>query len=79
MEVALGLLSSLIEVTSIWSIIGRGVVWMLIAGVIIMSADNPRPDQSGKKLKRNLGFVLMFLVLSGTLVYMLFGYTPAPL
>lgn len=69
---------SMFEVTNIWSVVLRGVIWFVIAGSIIISTDTPRPETSGKKLRQNLGFVLLFLVLSGTLVYLLFGYAPVP-
>jgi hypothetical protein len=59
---------------SIWSIVLRGAVWFIIALVIIISADNPNPEKSLKTLKSNLGFFLMFIILSGGLIYLLFGF-----
>ncbi len=76
MEFLNQVLASIFDVTSIWSIVVRGVIWFVIAGVIIASTDTPHPDQDRNKLKQNLGFLLLFLVLSGTLVYLLFGYAP---
>lgn len=58
---------------SIWSIVVRGVIWIVIAMIIIVSVDNPNANLSSKKLKANLGFFTMFLLLSGGLVYLLFG------
>lgn len=69
---------AIFDVTSVWSVVARGVIWFIIAAVIIISTDTPRPEMAGMRIKQNLGFVLMFLVLSGTLVYLLFGYSPAP-
>lgn len=69
------LLISLFAVDSIWSVILRGIVWLGIAVVIIVSVDAVNPDMSAKKLKANLGFFLMFLLLSGGLVYFLFGFS----
>ncbi|AKM81718.1 MAG: hypothetical protein UT13_C0001G0759 [Candidatus Pacebacteria bacterium GW2011_GWF2_38_9] len=60
-------------VDSIWSIIIRGIIWIVIAMIIIVSVDNPNYDVSSKKLKANLGFFTMFLLLSGGLIYLLFG------
>jgi hypothetical protein len=60
-------------VDSIWSIVVRGGIWIVIALIIIVSVDNPNSDMSSKKLKANLGFFTMFLLLSGGLVYLLFG------
>jgi len=64
----------LFAVDSIWSIVLRGAIWFVIALVIIVSADNPNPEKSLKNLKSNLGFFLMFIVLSGGLIYLLFGF-----
>lgn len=60
---------------SIWSVVLRGVIWFVIAIVIIVSTDNPNPDRAFKNMKSNIGFFLMFLTLSGGLVYLLFGFT----
>jgi len=60
-------------VDSLWSIVVRGGIWIVIALIIIVSVDNPNSDISSKKLKANLGFFTMFLLLSGGLVYLLFG------
>ena len=60
-------------VDSIWSIVIRGAIWIVIAMIIIVSVDNPNSDLSSRKLKANLGFFTMFLLLSGGLVYLLFG------
>lgn len=67
---------SLFSVTSIWSVIGRGALWFIIATVVIVSTDAPNPESSLKNLKANLGFLVLFLVLSGGLIYLLFGFTP---
>jgi len=61
---------------SIWSIVLRGGMWFAIAVVIIISADTVNPDQAGSKLKANLGFFLIFTVLTGGLIYLLFGFAP---
>ncbi|MBD3279591.1 MAG: hypothetical protein GF390_02665 [Candidatus Pacebacteria bacterium] len=64
-------------VDSIWSVILRGVIWLAVAIIIIFSVDKADPSQSMKSLKANLGFFLMFLLLSGGLIYWLFGFTSA--
>lgn len=61
------------SVNSIWSVVLRAVVWAIIALVIIINSDQPDPEKSMKNLKSNLGFFLMFLMLSGGLIYLLFG------
>jgi len=75
MEAIQELVHKAFAVDSIWSVIFRGVIWFVIAIIIIISVDKPDSDKSVKDLKSNLGFFLMFLVVSGTLVYLLFGFT----
>lgn len=74
---ALNIVQQAFAVDSIWSVVTRGLIWLGIALVIIVSMDRPDPDQSIKDLKSNLGFFLMFLFLSGGLIYLLFGFTTA--
>lgn len=69
------IITSIFAVDSIWSVVLRGAIWLGVAIVIIVSADSVNPDMSARKLKSNLGFFLMFLVLSGGLIYLLFGFT----
>ena len=73
MELIRELITKAFAVDSIWSVVVRGVIWMVIAMIIIISVDSPNSDLSSKKLKANLGFFTMFLFLSGGLVYLLFG------
>jgi hypothetical protein len=77
MEFVQEILRSAFAVDSIWSVVTRGVIWLAIALVIIVSMDKPDPHQSVKDLKSNLGFFLMFTFLTGGLVYLLFGFTAA--
>jgi hypothetical protein len=74
MEVFSNIMASMFRVDSIWSVVIRAVIWFAVATVIIVSVDNPNSEKSMKDLKSNLGFLIMFLVLSGGLVYLLFGY-----
>ena len=73
----MALISELIHkafaVDSLWSIVLRGVIWIVIAMIIIISVDSPNVAASSRKLKANLGFFTMFLLLSGGLIYLLFG------
>lgn len=77
-ELAQQAFTLMFAVDSIWSIVLRGAIWFIIALVIIVSADNPNPDASLKNLKSNLGFFLMFIILSGGLIYLLFGFNAGP-
>lgn len=76
MEVVQNLAAALFSANSIWSVVARAVLWFVVAGVIIASTDTPNPDQNNKKLRTNLGFILLFLVLSGGLMFLLFSYAP---
>jgi hypothetical protein len=77
-EIAQSLFDAAFAVDSIWSVAIRGGVWLAIALVIIVSSDHVNPDKSLSNLKSNLGFLLMFIVLSGGLLFMLFGFTSVP-
>ena len=76
------LVISFFTVDSIWSVVLRGGVWFAIALVIMISTDVANPS-AGNSLKRNLGFFLLFIVVTGGLIYLLFGFsavtnTPLP-
>jgi hypothetical protein len=76
MDILENILGAIFRVDSIWSVVARAVVWFAVATVVIISVDNPDTEKSLKNLKSNLGFAAMFLVLSGGLVYLLFGFQP---
>lgn len=71
------LMQSLFAVDSIWSVVLRGAIWLGIAVVIIVSTDAANPDASLKNMKANLGFFLLFLIVTGALIYTLFGFSAA--
>jgi hypothetical protein len=73
MDAIRDLVISAFAVDSMWSIVVRGGIWIVIALIIIVSVDNPNADLQSSKLKANLGFFTMFLLLSGGLIYLLFG------
>jgi len=68
------LIHQAVAIDSIWSIVLRGVLWLIISFIIIISMDNPNADLANKKLKANLGFFIIFMILSAGLVYLLFGF-----
>lgn len=78
MELLQEIVHKAFAVDSIWSVVLRGLIWLAVAFIIIISADNPDSDKSMKNLKSNLGFFLMFILLSGGLVYLLFGFNSVP-
>lgn len=73
MDVIRDLVIKAFAVDSMWSLVVRAGIWAVIALVIIVSVDNPDSSMASKKLKANLGFFTMFLILSGGLIYLLFG------
>lgn len=77
MDALRNIVVSVFSATSIWSVIARAAIWFLVAGVIIASSNSPKPEEANKKLRNNLGFFLLFLVLSSGLVFLLFSYVPA--
>jgi hypothetical protein len=72
------IVQSFFAIDSIWSVIFRAGIWFAIAMVIIISTDVANPEKSAKSLKANLGFFLIFLMLSGGLMYLLFGFVAQP-
>ena len=68
------LMTSLFTVDSIWSVVLRGVIWLVVSVIIILSMDAPNMKASEHNLKSNLGFFLFFILLTGGLMYLLFGY-----
>jgi hypothetical protein len=73
------LLHALFSVDSIWSFVLQAVIWLVVCLVMIVSTDVARPERNYRKLKQNLGLMLMFIVLSGGLLFVLFGRTPVPM
>ncbi|MFZ5376768.1 MAG: hypothetical protein ACOZAN_03840 [Patescibacteria group bacterium] len=75
MELLKELVQKAFAVDSVWSVVLRGLIWLAVAIIIMVSADNPNAEGSLKSLKSNLGFFLMFIVVTSTLIYLLFGFT----
>lgn len=67
--------TTIFDPTSVWSVVARAVIWFVIAGVIIVSVDKPRPEQTHRSLKKNLGSFLLILTIGGGLIYLLFSFT----
>ncbi|MEK7458469.1 MAG: hypothetical protein AAB612_03250 [Patescibacteria group bacterium] len=72
------LLHALFSVDSIWSFVFQTVVWFAVCFVMIANTDVAKPERNYKHLKQNLGLMLMFILLSGGLLFILFGRTPVP-
>ena len=76
MENLQNIAQALFSVNSVWSIILRGTIWTVMSLVILVATDNPNIEQSVENVKSYLGFFLMFIVVSTSLIYLLFGFVP---
>jgi len=74
MDSIANIISEFFNPSSVWSVVFRGVIWFIIAAVIIVSVDSPNPVKSFRHMKSNLGFSIVFIVISSALMYLLFGY-----
>jgi hypothetical protein len=76
MENLQNIAQALFSVNSVWSIILRGTIWTVMSLVILVATDNPDTEQSVENVKSYLGFFLIFIVVSTSLIYLLFGFVP---
>lgn len=67
----------LFAVDSIGSVFTRGALWFGITIAIIVGMDSFNKNRGeGANVKTSLGFFLLFLILGGGLIYLLFGFAP---
>lgn len=69
-------LQSIFSVNSSWSVVARAGIWFVIAIIIIASSDTAGLRSAQSNLRANLGGFLLFMVLCGGLIYLLFGFVP---
>jgi len=69
-------LQAFFSLNSYGSLLLRGVIWFLVAIVIIATTDASGRRMTARKVQQNLGMLFLFLLLAGGLVYMLFGFVP---
>lgn len=67
---------TLFAVDSVWSVILRFVIWGAIALTIIASVDAARSEDRSRNLKANLGLFLLFIILAGIMIWLVFGFVP---
>lgn len=71
------LMKEFFSANSFGLILLRAALWFVVALVIIASTDTSgRNSPSGTDLKANLGLLMLFIVLAGGLMYLLFGFVP---
>jgi hypothetical protein len=67
----------LFAVDSIGSIFTRGALWFGISIAIMVGVDSyDKHKGEAASVKSSLGFFLIFLILGGALMYLLFGFVP---
>lgn len=71
--------NGLFQIDSIWSVVLRAAIWFGIGIVVIISADTANFQNSTSSLRKNLGLFLLFIALSGGLIYLLFGFIATPI
>lgn len=69
--------AALFDITEVWWLVAKAVIWFIVAFIIIVKSDSPEPAEAFKDLRSTLGFFLMFLIVSGSLIYLLFSQVPA--
>ena len=71
------LLKDFFSANSFGLILLRASLWFVVALVIIASTDTSnRHGPSSNDLKANLGLLMLFIILAGGLMYLLFGFVP---
>lgn len=70
------LLREFFSVNSVGSIAARAFLWFIVAIVIIASTDTGGAREAASSLKSNLGLLLLFFILAGGLIYLMFGFVP---
>jgi DNA integrity scanning protein DisA with diadenylate cyclase activity len=68
--------TAIFDINNIWWLIIKASIWFIIALMIIVKTDSPNPEKSLKNIKSTLGFFLMFVILSGGVLYVLFNQAP---
>jgi len=69
------LIREFLTANSFGAILLRALIWFVVALIIIASTDGSG-RQNAADLKSNLGFLILFLILASSLVYLLFGFVP---
>lgn len=67
---------NLFDVTSVWSVVFRAVIWMVVSIIILIATDNPDSDQIKNNTRTYLGSFLTLMAISSSLIFLLFGMAP---
>jgi hypothetical protein len=64
---------NLIKVDSIWSIVIRAVIWLVLISIFAYGAAK---NKSQSRVRAEAGFFLLFIILTGVTLYLVFGIIP---
>ncbi len=66
-------LINIFAVDSVWSVVTRGLVWIIAVIIMAYGADE---GHKRKRIKNETGLFFLFLTTTGVLVYLIFGFVP---
>jgi uncharacterized integral membrane protein len=67
---------NLFDMTSVWSVLLRAGIWIVISIIILIATDNPETKNIKQDTKSYLGLFLMIVAVSTSLIFLLFGISP---
>ena len=72
-ETFLEAIVGLVAVDSIGSIIARGLIWLALVSIVAIGTAK---GYKLSRIKTEAGFFMLFIVLTGIIIYMVFGIIP---
>lgn len=69
-------LTAFLGTNSLGPILLRALLWFAVSIVIIASTDTSDHRRVNRNIKYNLGMLMLFMILCGSLMWMLFGFVP---
>lgn len=66
-------LFSIFSVNSVWSVVVRGLIWI---GAVLVLAYGADEGHKRIQIKNETGMFFVFLITTGILIYVVFGFVP---
>ena len=66
-------LFSIFSVNSVWSVVVRGLIWI---GAVLTLAYGADEGHQRIQIKNEAGMFFFFLITTGVLIYVIFGFAP---
>ena len=66
-------LVNVFSVNSVWSVVTRGMVWIIAVVILAYGADE---GHKRKQIKNETGLFFVYLTTTGLLIYLIFGFVP---